>query len=333
MAPLYNINDLTLTDRATPHTEVIYIVIPLFNDWEALSLLLDKIRESVEPAIRQKFHFLIVDDCSVANYKQLPTDTGYALSILRLWRNVGHQKAIALGLSYLAAQPELHTTIVMDSDGEDKPEDIPKLLKALADKPGQIVFAHRAKRHESLLFRTFYLIYKNVFKLLTGKAITFGNFSGIPSGLLRKLANVSDIWNNYPGGVIRSRLPYRSIPLERGVRLAGESKMNFVSLILHGLSAISVLMEATAVRIFLFCIITVAISSVVITSVVLLWFTDQWLIPGWAGYAVFSLFIVILQAFLISLLLVFIVLTYRTQSHFIPAKQYGDFVERVERVY
>lgn len=322
-----------MTDRATTPSEKIYIVIPLFNDWEALSLLLDKIRETVEPAIRQRFHFLIVDDCSVTNYRELPTDTGYALSILRLWRNVGHQKAIALGLSYLADQPEIYTTIVMDSDGEDQPEDIPKLLKASLEKPGEIVFAHRAKRRESRLFKTFYLIYKTVFKLLTGKTITFGNFSVIPPNLLRKLSNVSDIWNNYPGGVIRSRLPYRSIPLERGVRLAGESKMNFVSLILHGLSAIAVLMEATAVRIFLFCIITAAISSVAITGVVVLRFTDQWLIPGWASYIVFSLFIVILQAFLISLLLVFIVLTYRTQSHFIPAKQYGDFVERIERVY
>jgi polyisoprenyl-phosphate glycosyltransferase len=322
-----------LTDRATAHTDRIYIVIPLFNDWEALGLLLDKIRETVEPAIRQRFHFLIVDDCSVTDYRQLPTDTGYGLSILRLWRNVGHQKAIALGLSYLADQPDVYTTIVMDSDGEDQPEDMPKLLKALDEKPGQIVFAHRAKRQESRLFKTFYLIYKNVFKMLTGKAITFGNFSVIPPNLLRKLSNVSEIWNNYPGGVIRSRLPYRSIPLERGVRLAGESKMNFVSLILHGLSAISVLMEATAVRIFLFCIITAAISSVAITIVVLLRFTDGWMIPGWASYIVFSLFIVILQAFLISLLLVFIVLTYRTQSHFIPARQYGDFVERVERVY
>ncbi|MGA0557550.1 glycosyltransferase [Larkinella sp. VNQ87] len=322
-----------MTDHATAPPERIYIVIPLFNDWEALGLLLEKIRETVDFAIRQYVHFLIVDDCSVTNYDRLPMDTGCSLSILRLWRNVGHQKAIALGLSYLAAQPDVYTTIVMDSDGEDQPQDIPRLLKASLEKPGQIVFAHRAKRSESQLFKTFYLIYKTVFKILTGKAITFGNFSVIPPTLLRKLVNVSEIWNNYPGGVIRSRLPYRSIPIERGTRLAGESKMNFVSLILHGLSAISVLMEATAVRIFLFCIITAAISSVAITFVVLLRFTDQWMIPGWASYVVFSLFIVILQAFLISLLLVFIVLTYRTQSHFIPAKQYGDFVERVERVY
>ncbi|WP_229317137.1 glycosyltransferase [Larkinella sp. C7] len=322
-----------MTDIPTAPTDRVYIVIPLFNDWEALSLLLEKMTKTVAPALRKRFHFLIVDDCSVTNYASLPTDTGYSLSIMRLWRNVGHQKAIALGLSYLADQPETHTTIVMDSDGEDQPEDIARLLEASVQKPGQIIFAHRTKRRESRLFRTFYLIYKSVFKLLTGKAITFGNFSVIPPNLLRKLAHVSDIWNNYPGGVIRSRLPYQSVPAERGARLAGTSKMNFVSLILHGLSAISVLMEATAVRILLFCVITAAVSTVVITVVILLRVTDQLIISQGAIYIVFSLFIVILQAFLISLLLVFIVLTYRTQSHFIPAKQYGDFVEQIEKVY
>jgi len=48
---------------------------------------------------------------------------------------------------------------------------------------------------------------------------------------------------------------------------------------------------------------------------------------------VFSFLIVILQAFLISLLLVFMVLSYRTQPQFIPARQFQDFIEKVEEVY
>lgn len=37
--------------------------------------------------------------------------------------------------------------------------------------------------------------------------------------------------------------------------------------------------------------------------------------------------------FLVLLRLVFIVLSYRTQPQFIPARQFQDFVERVEEVY
>lgn len=320
----------TTTDS---HTERINIVIPLFNDWEALSLLLERIRQVVDAPLRSRLAFLIVDDCSATDYAQLPTGVGESLSILRLYRNVGHQKAIALGLAYLADQPRQYPTIVMDSDGEDQPEDIRKLVQTSAEQPGRIVFAHRAKRHESLMFRTFYAIYKSIFRMLTGKVITFGNFSLIPPTLLRKLAHVSEIWNNYPGGVIRSRLPYTAVPIERGIRLAGQSKMNFVSLILHGLSAVSVLMDTTAVRIALFCVLTAAVSMVGIGVVVYLRLFTATAVPGWASYLVFSFFIVILQAFLISLLLVFIVLIYRTQQSFLPAKQYKDFVERVEELY
>src|SRR5205823_8386657 len=102
----------------------IHVVIPLFNDWEALSLLLERIRQTVDPSLCERLAFLIVDDCSATDYVSFPTGIGQSLSILRLYRNVGHQKAIALGLSYLADLPDLHPAIVMDSDGEDQPEDI-----------------------------------------------------------------------------------------------------------------------------------------------------------------------------------------------------------------
>lgn len=322
-----------LHSTSVAYPERINIVIPLFNDWQALRLLLERIQAVCQPELVKRMAFLIVDDCSVMNFQAMPVNIGQSLSILRLFRNVGHQKAIALGLSYLSSLSEQWPTIVMDSDGEDRPEDISKLLEAGASQENRIVFAHRTRRHESHLFRASYEIYKTIFHLLTGKVIAFGNFSFIPPDLLRKLAHVSEIWNNYPGGVIRSRLPYTAVPLERGRRLAGESKMNFVSLVLHGLSAVSVLIDTTAVRLVLFSVIMAVVSVLGISIVVgLRLFTDT-TVPGWATYLVFSFLIVILQAFLISLLLVFIVLSYRTQAQFIPARQFQDFVERVEQVY
>ena len=324
--PTLNPPIVSLPDR-------INVLIPLFNDWQALELLVNSIRHSVDDSLRDRLAFLIVDDCSSVDFVRLPPGIGQSLSVMRLYRNLGHQKAIALGLAYLADQPVLYPTVVMDADGEDRPEDIGALVAEADRKPGYIVFAQRAKRHESLTFRGFYHIYKNLFQLLTGKTITFGNFSLIPASQLRRLTHVSEIWNNYPGGVIRSRLPYTSVPIERGRRLAGESKMNFVSLILHGLSAVSVLMDTTAVRIALFCVIMAGLSFGGIAMIVGVQLLTTITVPGWAGFLIFSFFIIILQAFLISLLLVFIVLTYRTQVHFLPAKQYQDFIERVDVVY
>lgn len=248
---------------------------------------------------------------------------------MRLYRNLGHQKAIAIGLSYVAEHMQTDKVIVMDADGEDAPGDINKLAARSIEEPDKIIFAERNKRTEGFLFRFFYVIYKYVFKLLTGKVITFGNFSLVPQSRLQNLVRVSEIWNNYPGGVIKSRIPYDSVLTNRAKRLAGESKMNFVSLVLHGLSAISVMVDTTAVRILIFSIFMSAVAIGFIFFILFLKLIGN-ATPGWASTLGSTLMILMLQSFLISLFLVFMVLQYRSQQHFIPAVHYRDFVEKVE---
>jgi glycosyltransferase involved in cell wall biosynthesis len=306
------------------------IIIPQYNDWEALNLLITKINTDLDPTVLKHASILVVDDCSSTDRtKPFVPFGGKVIQVLRLYRNLGHQKAIAIGLSYVADNIDCDKVIVMDADGEDAPSDINKLVAKSLEVPGKIIFAQRNKRTENFLFRFFYVIYKYVFKLLTGKVITFGNFSLVPKNRLQNLVRVSEIWNNYPGGIIKSRIPYDSMPTDRATRLAGESKMNFVSLVLHGLSAISVLVDTTAVRILIF---SMFMSGVAITFIGIILFLK--LIgnatPGWASTLGSTLIILMLQSFLISLFLVFMVLQYRSQQHFIPAIHYRDFVDKVD---
>jgi polyisoprenyl-phosphate glycosyltransferase len=308
------------------------ILIPQFNDWEALNLLIEKINTDVAGDILAQASVLVIDDCSSRDRTEpFPPFRGTGIRVLRLYRNLGHQRAIAIGLSYIATELSCEKVIVMDADGEDAPKDINTLFAKSAVLPDTIIFAQRSKRHESLLFRSFYIVYKVLFKLLTGKVITFGNFSLVPQRRLQNLVRVSEIWNNYPGGVIRSRIPYDGVPIERAHRLAGSSKMNFVSLILHGLSAISVLIDATAVRILIFSIFMSALAVAIIVFILFLKLIGN-ATPGWASTLSTTLLIVMMQSFLISLFLVFMVLQYRTQQHFIPAIHYRDFVEKVEEI-
>ncbi|QRR02802.1 glycosyltransferase [Dyadobacter sandarakinus] len=306
------------------------IIIPQFNDWEALNLLIQKINADLAPHILAHTTLLIVDDCSSKPRLQpFAFFGGKEIKVITLYRNLGHQKAITIGLSYAAEQLDADKVIVMDADGEDAPVDINRLVDKSLEKPDTIIFAERNKRTEGFVFRFFYLIYKSVFKLLTGKVITFGNFSLVPRSRLKNLVRVSEIWNNYPGGIIKSRLPYDAILSNRARRLAGESKMNFVSLVLHGLSAISVLVDTTAVRIL---ILSIFMSGLAITFIIIILFLKIIgnATPGWASTLGSALIILMLQFFLISLFLVFMVLQYRSQQNFIPALHYRDFVEKVE---
>ncbi len=306
----------------------IQIVFPVYNDWEALKLLLTK-TESIFKNKDTQLSYLAVDDCSslafdASNFKE------FDIKVIHLMSNQGHQRAIAIGLSYLADHNEADLVIVMDSDGEDQPEHILDLIEKSKSSPDKIIFAQRKKRTESFAFKLFYLVYKFIFKFLTGHVITFGNYSLIPASKIKKLANVSEIWNNYPGGVIRSKLPFDSVPLDRGVRLAGKSKMNFTSLILHGMSAISVFLDFTAVRILIFASIMVSFSVVGAAFAIYLKFVLHQATPGWASNLVMGFFIVFIQGFFIALFILFMVLSSRRYNSFIPYFGYKKFIDFVE---
>jgi polyisoprenyl-phosphate glycosyltransferase len=307
----------------------ITIVIPVFNDWDALYLLLGQIcKVSGE---QYQLSITIVNDCStdpvtgeIKGFNKLP------MRIINLNRNTGHQRAIAIGISQVQSEQNADYILVMDADGEDKPSDIPAMINGGISHPGHIVFARRTKRQESGTFRFFYTIYKMIFRMLTGIWIQFGNFCIIPASSLKHIVHVSEIWNHFSGGVIKSKMRYASIPLERGHRLQGSSKMNFPSLIIHGMSAVSVHIETVAVRLLLFSVVMIAVAGAGILVVSGIRLFTPFAIPGWASFLVLAFSIIIFQAFLISLFLVFVVLTYRTQKHFIPANDYKDFVESIE---
>lgn len=306
------------------------MVVPVYNDWESCQLLLRAIEAKNDRNFVQRLMFVWVNDGSSQTPPAALLRAGKADFFVDLTRNVGHQKAIALGISYVASTFPNHPILVMDADGEDQPEHLSLLAKA-GEQDAKIVFARRTKRHEGPVFQLFYQIYKLVFRMLTGKTIAFGNFSFIPAHQTLRVAHVSEIWNHFSGGIIKSRIPYTDIPLERGRRLAGESKMNFSSLVLHGLSAVAVHADTMAVRLLLFCVGLVGISLGSILVVAFIKFFTPFASPGWATTVVSTFTGLIMQSFLVSLLLLFVVLMYRTQRLFIPAKDFGDYISKIIR--
>lgn len=303
----------------------IAIVTPLFNDWDCLYKLVEDVRKVLSPTQFADYRIVVVNDCSSleVDAKKL---AGHPLEIIHLNKNLGHQKSIAIGVSYLNKNSEQDLVVVMDVDGEDKPEHLPILLEeAIEGKANKIVFARRTKRKESFFFKIFYKIYKYIFVFLTGKVINFGNYSVIPKGLLDKVAHISDIWNHYPGGVIRSRLLYKSVGLERGERYTGKSKMNYTSLVIHGLSAVAVYVDTVSVRLL------IAVSLLILSAVfgISLVFIFDYHIPIWGLLLFFG---ILSQAFLSTLILVFTVLSYRVNFNFLPAVHFQDYIQTVEKI-
>lgn len=248
--------------------------------------------------------------------------------MLHLHRNLGHQKAIAIGLSYAHAHLAFDAVLVMDADGEDRPQDIPRMLQAA--QGDTIVLARRASRQDNLQFKIFYALYRIFFRLLTGRRIAFGNFMLLPRTAVATLVYQKEIWNHLAGAVLKARLPFQTIDAHRGHRYQGHSKMNFTALILHGLGAISVFMEVIVIRLLLLSLTLIGVSALALIFILGIRFFTQAAIPGWATTAFSSMLIVLLQSFLLSLFTLFLYLTSQAQRPFIPARHYNDYLSRVE---
>lgn len=306
------------------------LVVPVYNDWESYFELVNNLQLNESLAAYSITHYA-VNDCSTDTIPNAFKGKFDNINILHCVRNLGHQKAIAIGLCYVQSISCPDAVVVMDADGEDRPKDVSVLIEAALNNPQRIFFAQRAKRYESGYFKMFYALYKSLFRSVTGECISFGNFSIIPGDLLYKVVHISEIWNNYPGGIMRSKLPYESIMVKRGNRYSGESKMTFVSLVIHGLSAMSVYLDVISVRLLIlqiFLALTLASTLIAIAFAALL---GNIAIPDWL--VTFSMLIGV--AFLINVfmnfMLTFMVLSYRSQQTFIPKYDAHRFIEKVEQ--
>lgn len=307
------------------------VLIPIYNDWAAVALLIQKLDQVLTDA-RLNADVLLVDDGStMAPPVRWPTDRWQAIGrvdVLSLRRNVGHQRAIAIALAFVDQKRAPDTLVVMDGDGEDAPEDVPRLLECLrqsSDAP--VVFAERTRRSESRTFRMFYALYRWVHLLLTGIPVRVGNFSVIPFAQLRRLVVVSELWNHYAAAVFKARLPRASVPTTRAARLAGTSRMNFVDLVTHGLSALSVHSELIGVRLFVVAATLVALMAAGVMGVLAIGVFTPVPMPSWTSTAVGLLLIVLFQVVAFAALFAFLVLHARSQPTFIPLRDYEYFID------
>jgi glycosyltransferase involved in cell wall biosynthesis len=307
------------------------IVVPVFNDWTSATILLERLNK-VADSLSIKISVLLVDDGStellerpLSHFTNLTSLAG--VEIVHLALNVGHQRAIAIGLCVAVLDYDLDAVIVMDADGEDPPESIATLLEQAMPGQDYCIVAQRRKRTENLRFRLSYIAYKSIFRLVTGKEINFGNFSLTSRGYARRLVMVSDLWNNLAAAILRTRFPIKRIAIDRGKRYAGTSKMNYVSLIVHGLSGMSVYTETIFVRLLL---LTIILSSLTVVSVAFVLsmriFAPRYATPGWATTVTFGMMIILAQVFFTTLTSNLMSLNNRVQRLVIPIQEFRQYI-------
>ena len=231
------------------------ILIPVFNDWESLLSLLNNIHTLKINNIAH-IKVLIVDDCSteILN-KKIEFDSFKDIEIIKNSKNIGHGKSIAHGINYISKKNDFDYLIVMDGDGEDRPEEVKELILKSIDLPSLTITANRIKRSESAFFKLSYHLHKILTLVLTGYSIKFGNFMCIPRQDLNLIVSNKNLSVSFSGTIAKFIKNKTFIPSMRGVRYYGPTKMSFLKLIRHSLLIMSTFRKEAALRLSLIFLI------------------------------------------------------------------------------
>jgi polyisoprenyl-phosphate glycosyltransferase len=279
-----------------------WIVTPVYRDTASFLILRGRVLEVLEadPAFAGEVRFVVIDDTAGQDPEVAGLQAMDDVMVLRPPFNLGHQRGIVYALRKL--RPRLaddDAVVTMDADGEDRPEDLPRLLAALAegDAPeGQVVLALRTKRHEPAAFKILYRGFKLLFRALTGATVRTGNYAVMPGSMAKRALLHPTFDLAYSSSILALDLPVTYVPCERGRRYEGESKMTYGKLAMHGLRMLMPFTDRIAIRALaafvLFGLVGVLLAIVV---VFLKYFTDS-SIPGWTSYIALGSLIVSLIA-------------------------------------
>jgi polyisoprenyl-phosphate glycosyltransferase len=323
-------------DGTAAQSPRLVILMPVFEDFEAARLVCMELDRELAQAPNVNAQVLLVDDGSpsgLAGWTPFALARLHRVDALRLRRNVGHQRAIAIGLCHVADSVACDAVLVMDADGEDRPADVRRLLEVHAQKPDQLIFAERRKRLEGGVFRVGYFCYRLLHRVLTGIPVRVGNFSLLPASALPRLVCMSELWSHYAGAALRSKLPQQRLPLDRGSRVLGKSKMGgIIPLVMHGIAGIATFHDLVATRILVASVGLVGLLALALVLVVAVRFGTALAIPGWATYTAGLLLVLSIQISTVAFGLVLSLISGRPGATFIPCRDYKVFAGAVENL-
>jgi hypothetical protein len=253
------------------------ILTPVFNDWASLKILINNIKKL---NLKKKIILLIVNDNSKKKsqifFKKDKSIIKFI--IVNLKENCGSQRAIAIGLNYIKIKKYNSPVIIIDSDGEDNPDLIKKILDYSKKYPNYIITVNRTFRTENFIIKIFYELNILLTILLTHKFIRFGNYSLIPKNILYKINITSDFWFSYPSAILKNCKNIKKIFAKKEMRYSGKSQMNYYQLIYHSLRIISAFKKKIFINTLIYLIIIILFytnnKNIIIFSAILVFFIN-----------------------------------------------------------
>jgi len=229
------------------------ILIPIYNDWESVSKLLENVDLQLDNW-EAEVSAIIVNDASTEKKSNIkPTLKNLrSIKLINMKENRGHARCIAAGLKYIFEKEEFDFVIPMDGDGEDRPAELGAILCEAYANPNIAITANRIKRSENIFFKFCYNMHKLLTFTFAGHSIKFGNYSCLPKHVVQKMITEKATWSSFSGSLAKVTKVRGSVKSIRGTRYFGPSKMSFINLVKHSLAIIGVFKLNVLIRSILF---------------------------------------------------------------------------------
>ena len=301
------------------------VVIPVFNDQEVLYELYDRLH-SVLQTLSANYEIVFIDDGSKDNsfplLRQLQLKEP-GIRLIKLSRNFGQANAISAGLDHVSGD----VIVIMDSDLQDRPEDIHKLVDTMIEKDVSMAITRWITRKDNF----FKVAASRLFHFVTNKITNIhhvprlGIFRALKKDVIEELKKNPEKTATSISLLYWMGYDYAIVDLHRDPRYAGSSgytiekmfKLSFDRIFSYSLFPIQM---ASIIGIILG-----AISILLASYFVFQRFFLKNVLPGWT-----SLIVIVLFLFAINFFFLGIIGEYLGRI-FLEAKQRPKYI--IEKIY
>lgn len=211
------------------------ILIPCFNEEDALPYLFERLRQLADIGMKQynvSYTFLFVDDGSVDNTKNLirafseeREDTGFIF----LSRNFGKENAMLAGIDTVTTDG----LVIIDADLQDPPELIGEMIHYWKQGYEDVYARRRSRRGESWLKRMTSRLYYRLLQQVSNVPIQIdtGDFRLLDRKCIDALRRLRESERNSKALFSWIGFNKKEILYDRDERVSGKSKWNYLKLI------------------------------------------------------------------------------------------------------